>query len=102
MISTMWYSFSLRTIRLRMVFALARPLETAISIRLPAISSEASLIPSTPLTWVKSKESGSLPVSFSYAVRSAASMTPPVAPKMSAAPELSPRGESNSPSGSAG
>ena len=39
------------------------------------------------------------PVRTSTAVRSAASMTPPVAPKMTAAPVDSPSGESNSASG---
>ena len=39
-----------------------------------------------------------LPVTSSQAVRSAASITPPVVPKMSAAPDETPSGASNSPS----
>ena len=41
----------------------------------------------------------SFPVTTSYTVRRAASITPPVTPNISAAPVPSPRGASNSPSG---
>ena len=61
----------------------------------------ASFRPLTPRTSSKTSGPSSLPVSFTAAVRSAASMTPPVAPKMSAAPELIPSGRSKSPSGRA-
>ncbi|CDC75943.1 unknown [Candidatus Colimorpha enterica] len=54
---------------------------------------------SVPRTAVKSISRLSLPVSQSLAVRRAASITPPVAPKITAAPVSSPSGESNSSSG---
>ena len=60
----------------------------------------ASLMPSMPRTSVKSRFFNSSPVRVSTAVRSAASITPPVAPKMTAAPVPRPSGASYSSSGS--
>ncbi len=54
---------------------------------------------SVPLTSVKSTVSNSSPVKVSTAVLRAASITPPVAPNITAAPVEIPRGESNSSSG---
>ena len=65
----------------------------------PAMSRLASRMPSMPRTAVNSMRSSGLPVAFSTTVRSAASMTPPVAPKMAPAPVASPSGLSNGLSG---
>ena len=62
----------------------------------PFISTENRLIPSRPRASVTSSFSKGLPVCSSYAVRSAASITPPLAPNMSPAPEQMPIGESKS------
>ena len=53
-----------------------------------------SLIPWYPLTSFSSTFSGFFPVRRYVAVLRAASMTPPVFPKITPAPEASPRGES--------
>jgi hypothetical protein len=57
-------------------------------INAPFYLNEASLTPSMPLTGVMLRflNGTSRPVTISYAVRRAASMTPPVAPKITAAP----------------
>ena len=52
-----------------------------------------------PRTAVNASGSGFLPVTKKYAERSAASITPPVAPKTTAAPVAEPSGLSNSSSG---
>ena len=59
-----------------------------------ASSRNALLPPSSPMTLA--------PATSSYAVRSAASMTPPVAPNSAAAPVPAPGGVSNSEGGSDG
>ena len=65
----------------------------------PGILNVASFQPSMPRTAVKASGSGFLPVMKKCAERSAASITPPVAPKTTAAPVDEPRGLSNSSSG---
>ena len=67
----------------------------------PSRSTSASLIPSMPRAGIKFISGSGLPVTTSYAVRNAASITPPVAPKITAAPVDSPSGLSNSSDGSA-
>ena len=61
-----------------------------------AMVTEASLVPSSPLTDAHSTRSMRSPVATSYTVRSAASITPPVVPNRAAAPEPTPRNSSNS------
>ena len=56
----------------------------------------AARTPSKPLSSSKSTLPRLSPVTFSYAVRTAASITPPVVPKITAAPVDSPNGLSNS------
>ena len=65
----------------------------------PATLTVVSLTISVPRTAVSSMGSVA-PLSHALAVRTAASMTPPVAPKITAAPVSSPRGSSNCSSGS--
>ena len=74
------------------------PLTTQTLTSMPATVYTASFIPAVPRT-SEVQASLSLPVSQSLAVLSAASVTPPVAPKMTAALVSSPSGESNSSSG---
>ena len=59
------------------------------------MSTEKRFVPSRPRASFTTRFSSGLPVWISYAVRSAASITPPDTPKMSAAPEDAPMGESN-------
>ena len=76
--------------------ALPRPCATAaLSSKLPAFTL-AILIPSRPLTVEYSKLSVDVPFKISTTVLSAASITPPVTPKMCPAPVASPNGLSNS------
>ena len=65
----------------------------------PGMLNVASFHPSMPRTAVNASGSGFLPVTRKYAERSAASITPPVVPKTTAAPVAEPSGLSNSSSG---
>ena len=80
--------------------ALASPLATATFTSRSPTFTVASLTPLSPLTALKFTSARVSLVTTSYTVLSAASITPPVAPKITAAPVVMPNGSSNVSSGS--